>query len=227
MSLKVRMGERELVMNGPYLTELRNSNDILQDAEALRERINEDGYLLIRGFHDQDAVLAARQSFLNKIADQGKLAPNTAVDDAVIGAGNKAAAFQGSHTQPQSLLDLVNSARVMSFFDRFLGGESMTYDYKWVRAMGTGDFSGAHYDVVYMGRGTKNLYTVWTPLGDVSYKMGGLSILLGSHRFDKIRETYGQIFKCLDVNLVAQERSSRTWPAFRNGVYKIKRSQPP
>ncbi|MDF2958674.1 MAG: phytanoyl-CoA dioxygenase [Paenibacillus sp.] len=193
MAVKVKMGERELEMNGPYLTELRDSNDILSDTEALRERFKEDGYLLIRGFHDRDKVLLAKRVFLQRMADQGKLAPNTPVDEGIIGAENKAGNFQGSHEQPRELLDVVNAKSTMAFFDRFLGGESMTYDYKWARALGTGDYTGAHYDVVYMGRGTKNLYTLWTPLGDISYDLGGLAILLGSQHFDKIRETYGQM----------------------------------
>jgi ectoine hydroxylase-related dioxygenase (phytanoyl-CoA dioxygenase family) len=192
-SVYVKMGEKDLELHGPYLTELRDSNDILDDPASLRERIKEDGYLLIRDFHKRDKVMASRQSFLQKIADQGKLAPDTPIEEAIIGPNNKAANFHGSHQHPQAFLDLVNAERTMSFFDRFLGGESMTYDYKWARAVGTGEYTGAHYDVVYMGRGTKNLYTLWTPLGDVSYELGGLAILLGSQHFEKIRQTYGQM----------------------------------
>ena len=43
-----------------------------------------------------------------------------------------------------------------------------------------------------MGRGTKNLYTSWTPLGDVPYEMGGLMLLENSHRLDELKQTYGQ-----------------------------------
>ncbi|MDF2653384.1 MAG: phytanoyl-CoA dioxygenase, partial [Paenibacillus sp.] len=50
---------------------------------------------------------------------------------------------------------------------------------------------GAHYDIVYMGRGTHNVYTVWSPLGDISYEMGGLAICLGSHRFEELKASYG------------------------------------
>lgn len=52
-SMKVQMGKHELEMNSEYLTELRSSNDILDDSDALRKRLNEDGYLLIRNFHDR------------------------------------------------------------------------------------------------------------------------------------------------------------------------------
>ncbi|MFC5652209.1 phytanoyl-CoA dioxygenase family protein [Paenibacillus solisilvae] len=191
--VKVKIGERELEMNGPYLTELRDSNDILHDEEALRLRMKEDGYLLIRGFHDRQEVLDAKRVFLERIAEQGKLEPGTAIEDAIINKANKAANFQGSEKQPEELLRVVNGTRTMAFFERFLGGTPLTYDYKWVRAVCHGGFTGAHYDIVYMGRGTRNLYTLWTPLGDISYELGGLAVLLGSQHFDRIRETYGQM----------------------------------
>ncbi len=69
----------------------------------------------------------------------------------------------------------------------------MTYDVKWPRVVAKGENTGAHYDIVYMGRGTHNLYTMWTPLGDISYEQGTLAICLGSQNFNKIRETYGQM----------------------------------
>src|SRR5260370_30846535 len=44
-----------------------------------------------------------------------------------------------------------------------------------------------------MGRGTHNVYTCWTPLGDVAYELGPLALLVGSHRFERVRETYGRM----------------------------------
>ncbi len=191
--MKVTVGKRELELNGRYVTELRDSNDILGNVDKLRERIQEDGYLLIRGFHNRDAVLKARQEMLEWLASSGRLAPNTLVEDGIIGAGNKGAGKQGLNLDMPRLLDVVNSNRVMGFFNQFLGGQALTYDVKWLRAVAQGEFTGSHYDVVYMGRGTKNLYTMWTPLGDISYEMGGLTLCLGSQQFEKIKMTYGQM----------------------------------
>jgi ectoine hydroxylase-related dioxygenase (phytanoyl-CoA dioxygenase family) len=101
--------------------------------------------------------------------------------------------FGGTNEELPSVLALANSPKLMAFFDRFLGGESMTYDYKWVRAMGPGKASHCHYDIVYMGRGTKDVYTVWTPIGDVPKEMGSLALCLGSQHFDKVREVYGSL----------------------------------
>lgn len=190
----VRMGSRELELGGSYMTNLRESNDILNDEAALRERLREDGYLLIREFHERERVLAARKELLTKLADQGKLHPDAPLEVGLIGGDGRGSAFLGAAQDDKpELLKLVNSDRVMGFFDRLLGGPSMTFDYKWARAVGTGDSTGAHYDVVYMGRGTKNLYTVWTPLGDVSYEMGGLALCLGSQHFKPVIDTYGNM----------------------------------
>ena len=41
--------------------------------------------------------------------------------------------------------------------------------------MGNEEFTGAHYDVVYMGRGTPRLYTSWTPIGDAPLEDGPLA----------------------------------------------------
>ena len=131
---------------------------------------------------------------LQKMQEQGKIKPNTLLEEGWIGEENKGGAFLGAAQEDKAeLLKLVNSPKVMRFFDQLLAGPSMTFDYKWARAVGKGDFTGAHYDIVYMGRGTKNLYTVWSPLGDISYEMGGLALCLGSQHFEKVKQTYGQM----------------------------------
>ena len=38
-----------------------------------------------------------------------------------------------------------------------------------------------HVDNVYMGRGTQELLTMWSPLGDTSLDMGCLALVPGSH----------------------------------------------
>ena len=61
---------------------------------------------------------------------------------------------------------------------------------------GPGVHTGVHYDVVYMGRGSKNLLTCWIPFGDYTLQSGPLAILAGSHSlpsFQRLRETYGRL----------------------------------
>jgi hypothetical protein len=196
--MKVTMGKVELQMGGRYLTELRSSNEILNDTEALRNRLKEDGYLLIRDFHNREDVLSARRGILQKLQAMGRLDPHAPLEEGLIGPDNKSAMFGGAPAPENEdklgpFYRLVNSSKVIDFFSELLGGEAMTYNYKWPRAVARGDFTGAHYDIVYMGRGTPNVYTMWTPLGDIPLELGPLAICLGSQHFHKIKETYGRM----------------------------------
>jgi hypothetical protein len=46
------------------------------------------------------------------------------------------------------------------------------FSLQWLRAVGKGEFTSAHIDSVYMGRGSKQLTTCWIPFGDVSVSQG-------------------------------------------------------
>ena len=70
---KVSMSGHELVFGQNIFTP-RDANGILHDEAALHARIEEDGYLLIRGFYDREAVLSARIDILKQLSEQGRLA---------------------------------------------------------------------------------------------------------------------------------------------------------
>jgi ectoine hydroxylase-related dioxygenase (phytanoyl-CoA dioxygenase family) len=189
------MGRRELELGGRYLGGLRDSTDMLADPERLRRRMAEDGYLLLRGLHRREMVVAARDHILANLHENGQIDRGHPLAEAVVAEGGRGAFLGGSKalTRSRPFLDLVESPEIMSFFARFLESDVLTFDYKWLRVVGPGDFTGAHYDVVYMGRGTHDLFTCWTPLVDVPYALGPLAILEGSHRIQSIRETYGKM----------------------------------
>lgn len=46
--------------------------------------------------------------------------------------------------------------------------EVLTSGYKWLRAVGQGEFTGVHTDKVFLGRGSPRVLTAWVPLGQVS-----------------------------------------------------------
>ena len=53
------------------------------------------------------------------------------------------------------------------------------------RAMPKAGYTGAHVDSVYMSRGSPDLLTMWTPLGDVAIEMGVLAVCEASHRLSE------------------------------------------
>jgi len=93
----------------------------------------------------------------------------------------------------EPLHQLLRAGRMMTLWDRFLGGPSFCFDYTWFRTVAPGPGTNPHCDVVYMGRGTRNLFTAWTPIGSVDFTTGGLIILEGSNRHQRLRETYGEM----------------------------------
>jgi ectoine hydroxylase-related dioxygenase (phytanoyl-CoA dioxygenase family) len=189
----MKSGNREMEMDGKYLTELKASSNI-DDTDQLRNRMATDGYLLFRNFHDRNKVLQVRQDMLARLAQEpDRVDPSFPIIDGVVGPNPKQTLFGGTCTDMPSLLEVSDSPKLMQFFDRFLGGETITYDYKWPRVIPPGGATGVHYDIVYMGRGTRNLYTVWTPLGDVPMEMGALALCLGSQHFDQVKKIYGSL----------------------------------
>ena len=187
----VSMSGHELVFGQTIFTP-REANGIQHDMEALRARIREDGYLLIRGFYERETVLAAGMDILQQLSEQGLLDADAPLEDGVIGQENEGAVLRNNVVlKMPNYLRLVNSDRIMTFFEAFLGGPVLTLDHKWPRAVKRGASTGAHYDIVFMGAGTNELYTAWTPLGDISLDMGPLVFCPGSNHLEHVRATYG------------------------------------
>jgi hypothetical protein len=191
----LRMGDTDLEFGGPYLGELRDANGILDDVPALRARMEEDGYLLVRGLHDRDAVIEARRVVLEALNEAELLEPGAPLMDGLLKEGCPGTYFGGNKqvTHSEEVLRVLEGDPIMRFFSQFLEGPALTLDFKWMRVVGPESFTGAHYDVVYMGRGTTNLYTCWTPFSDISLEEGPLGICVGSHRFERIKQTYGKM----------------------------------
>ena len=89
----------------------------------------------------------------------------------------------------------------MEFFRNLLEAEPVTFDFKWLRGVHKDAFTGAHVDNVYMGRGTSELYTMWTPMGDVNVDMGTLAVVEGSNNETKFKQLQVKILQRTDVDI--------------------------
>ena len=192
----VEIGEREFEFGGDELVALRDNSDCLDDVATLRERLAEDGYLFIRGFHDEDLVECARRDVLAHLDAEGLLDPDAPVDAAKVHPewGTETFDMSGADwTMYPNLERLIEGAGVMGFFERVLDTKPFVLDRKRGRAKATGYFTGFHVDRIFMGRGTESLYTCWRPIGACPVEMGPLVVVPGSHRHERLRETYGQL----------------------------------
>jgi len=195
LRMRHRLGPCEFEAESRYLTlGLRESNDVLDDVPALRARLAADGYLFVRGLHDPDEVRQARREILERMAARGDLDPAAPLMDGVARPGLTATTSVRGQEELRTagLRRVVYGPRVMRFFERLLGGEPTSFNFQWLRVAGPGAASAIHADVVYMGRGTHDLLTCWTPLGDVTPDLGPLCLCLGSHAWTRVRETYGR-----------------------------------
>ena len=171
---------------------LRDSNDVLQDDAALRARMAEDGYLFLPGFLDRRAVLEARREVTRRLFDLGVLHPEFDPMDAVPSPTPDAnnAPHNEATRNNEPLRKLLYGPRMLGFYERLLGGAVRHYDFTWFRAMHPGSGTKPHCDLVYMGRGTSNLFTAWVPIGDLPREVGGLMVLENSHRQAEKLEPY-------------------------------------
>jgi hypothetical protein len=154
-----------------------------QPLEAMRLRMHDDGYLYLRHFWRRETVQAVRDSVTRQLDRLGFLLPGAPLDEARFN-GREVGRALGNPLDQQdpALRELIFGTRIMDFFTEFLAGPARHLDFIWFRTKGPGLGSPIHCDLVYMGRGTHDLYTTWVPLGDVSLDLGGLLILEGSHR---------------------------------------------
>jgi hypothetical protein len=165
------------------LGELTDSSALVHDGARLREQMENDGYLFLRGVLDARQVLEARECCLMKLEKAGWLEPGTDPHDAI---ARKTAS--GQYFNPELaennpvLLDLLYDGPMMALYERFFGAEVAHFDFTWMRAVGPGGSTQPHCDLVYMGRGTHELFTSWTPLGHTDLVLGGLMILENSHK---------------------------------------------
>ena len=142
---RVTMAGHELVF-GQTIFPPREANSILDDATALRARIEEDGYLLLRDFYDRDAVMAARREILEHLSEKGFLDPVAPVDDGVIGPDNPSPVLRNEVVvNLHAYLRVVNSERILAFFERLLGGPILTQSASAAANLAVGN--PVHHDI--------------------------------------------------------------------------------
>lgn len=184
--------------------QLKTSTTALGDRKELHRRMASDGYLFFPGFLRVKEVMAARRRVLEKLAARNLLAPETPLMEGRPRKGLLSADFEpnsNKNTKENQVLvkdneplrKLLYSGPMMRFYEFFLAGEIRHFDFTWMRVKFPGiNPTTPHYDIVFMGRGTENLYTSWTPLGNMPYGMGGLIVLENSHKQQQLKKTYGQ-----------------------------------
>ena len=181
----------ELDLRPESFGELQSANELLPDPVALRQRMADDGYLYLREYLDKQQVLATRAEVTRRLAEHGLLDKRYPVLDAVTQpAAKQQIPFAAMSKDNAPLHQLLYTGRMLELFEKLFGGAVRHFDFTWFRQVpGGGKGTYPHCDIVYMGRGTADLYTAWTPIGAITRELGGLLILEGSaQQRDRLRK---------------------------------------
>ena len=186
-----KMGNRDFEMSGPYLGLMRKADWRAGNWPALPAQMEQDGYLLLRGLHDPAKIQALRLRLITHLDTQGHIDHSHPLDEAMATPSAKGA-FLGNEPSlsgcPEALA-LVEAEGLMRIMGEYFDGPARTYNYRWLRARGPGDGSGAHYDIVHFCRGTTQVHTLWSALSDISLEMAPLAVIEGSNHWEKVKAT--------------------------------------
>lgn len=161
---------------------------------VLRERLEAEGYIWLKGFLDKDFVLDLRRRYFEMFAGSGFLAEGTDPVEGIYSAQD-----YDKQVVRERAIEFVRWAsyeafcyapRIWQFYEAFLGGPVYLHKRKIVRHTTVDDAgtTGAHYDLTYLRGGTDSVLTSWIPIGDIPVEMGGLVYLEGSHTYGRQAE---------------------------------------
>ena len=169
----------------------RESADVIEHGDALRQRLHEDGYLFLPGLLPRDVLEELRLTWLRIICDAGWVRRDRDLNEGV-------ADLNGFCVEPEprymdvyhdvyrlpEFHGLQHHPRLIGLFERILGGEVLPHP----RLIGRTIFPAReayttppHQDYIPI-QGTPESYTAWIPLSDIPPEMGGLQLSEGSHQ---------------------------------------------
>jgi len=181
------------------VTGFTDSTPLLESPGELRQRADEDGFLFFKGFLPTDLVLELRRQVLEILDGHGWLKKGV---DLMEGVGDREAIARDAALDPEwvricvgkqayreiQALELFHTLphhpKLLAFYEMFFGEPVIPHPRHIARVMMPADTlspTPPHQDYIYI-QGSHQFWTCWYPLGDCSMKLGGLSLLRGSHR---------------------------------------------
>jgi hypothetical protein len=167
-----------------------SSKDLLEDPVAMRQRLDQDGYLYIPGYLDSDLVDEAREVLIGQLDNLGLVDRTHPIFDSIAKQPWQGQSFHHLIDENVPLQQLLHAGRMIELYRRLFDFSVRYLDFTWMRVIGPGHGTAPHVDSVYMNRGTHQLYTSWTPLMEITPDIGGLTIMPGSHRLDRLKKHY-------------------------------------
>ncbi len=182
-------------MSSETLSELQESGDVIEETDELRRRLDEHGYLFFRGLLDPDRLMSLRGEMLTVMHDGGWLVEGTDPIDGIANPEARSTEGDPEYTDVyhevyklQAFHQIAHCSNVMDLLERVRGCPMMSQPQKVARLWFpkfTEHTTPTHQDFVHF-QGTYDNLTCWSPVGDCPVELGGLAVLPGSHRVNRI-----------------------------------------
>lgn len=177
------------------LYELRESNDAIDDQPELQRRLADDGYLFFRELLDPDALRELKREMLTVMQEGGWIQQGTDPLDGIAEPGVQCTEGDLDYTDVYHKVyslrrfhAIAHRDEILNMIERIMGGPVAAQPQKVARLWFpnyTAHTTPIHQDFVHFQGTTRNL-TAWTPVGECPLELGGLAILYGSHKLNRI-----------------------------------------
>jgi len=170
---------------GERLKEMDDSTELLGQPKELRKRIEQDGYVLLRGVLDEKIVMKARKVVVNALDKEWNVidTKNGGVMAAKMAEKSKGFLLTGYRpiTHHKDVLATLENPNLAKLFAAMFEDTPTTFDNKWVRVQSTGQFTDEHSDFFRFAHCADSLCVCWMPLGNYTPLDGTLAVCCGSH----------------------------------------------
>lgn len=183
----------------PATRTFEDAAPLLNDAEALRAKASEDGYLFFKGLIDREKIMALRKEILQILETYGYLDAERPLIDGIAdpaainrldeadtnwnGVGVPLEVYRDIQSL-ESFHALAHDPALMRIYEMLFGGKVLPHPRNIGRIMLPHrrlHVTPPHQDFLHV-QGATETWTSWIPLGDVPVELGSLSILEGSHK---------------------------------------------
>lgn len=193
----------------PHQIERLRPSDPSLPISELRQRLESDNYLFLKGLLPRADVLKAREAYFNFLSPSGVLKPGTKAVEGIfdsskditgfpgIGAGSTGGNSKPGGEQAEAFVDLALKAHTEGWYAEDFCKHPVLKDFV-AKLSGWGDDTllfrrsllrnnipgahaiGVHYDQIFLRYGEVSNLTAWCPLGDIKINGGGLIYLKNS-----------------------------------------------
>ena len=177
------------------LKELRVSNDAMQHPKELQRRIADEGYLFFKRLVKPDKLWELRREMMSVIQEVGWLIAGTDPMDGIADINMRYTEgdneYSAGYAEVYKIEDFHRAghwAEYQDIIENMVGAPIMPHPQKIARIWFpkyTEHTTPKHQDFVHFQGSYENI-TCWAPIGDCPIELGGLALIPGSHKVNRV-----------------------------------------